>query len=53
MPSSGMLRGVAVVGANVSEERITSIARETRIVRSYFTGDTLYLRYSAQPVNAM
>jgi hypothetical protein len=32
MPSSGMLRLVAIVRTNVSEERIASIIRVTRIV---------------------
>jgi demethoxyubiquinone hydroxylase (CLK1/Coq7/Cat5 family) len=31
MPSSGMLRRVALVGTDVSEERIASIIRVTRI----------------------
>jgi demethoxyubiquinone hydroxylase (CLK1/Coq7/Cat5 family) len=48
MPSSGMLRSVALVRTDVSEERNTSIIRVTRIgelgTTIVVTGDVLFLR---------
>jgi hypothetical protein len=61
MACSVMLRRVALVRTDVSEELSASIIRVTRLgkqgttlaVTSYLTGNTLHLRYRAQPVNAV
>jgi hypothetical protein len=63
--SSGMLRRVALVRTDVSEEPSSSFITVARISElgttvtasvvpsSYLTGNTLHLRYRTQPVNAM
>jgi hypothetical protein len=56
MPSSGMLRRVALVRTDISEERIASIFRMTRIGELGIlagTSNRSTLRRRDQPVNAM